>query len=159
MASLNDIDGHPVVDRGRVFALSHSGRMVSIDLRSGERIWEKNIGGTGKPWIGGDFIFLVTVDNQLVALTRNDGRVAWVTALQRFDNQEKRKGVIRWVGPVLAGDRLIVASSHGFLLTVSPYTGEFLAGESFGSGTVVPPIVVDGGLYVLDNQARLLAYR
>ncbi|MGF1604785.1 MAG: PQQ-binding-like beta-propeller repeat protein [Rhodothalassiaceae bacterium] len=159
LATLNDIDGHPVVDRGRVFALSHSGRMVSIDLRSGERVWEKNIGGVGKPWIGGDFIYLMTVDNQLVAITRSDGRVRWIRQLQRFKNQEKRRGVIRWAGPVLAGDRLVVASSDGYLVTVSPYTGEFLSGQAFDAGTIVPPIVVDKTLYILNNEARLLAYR
>ncbi|HEX4615513.1 MAG TPA: PQQ-binding-like beta-propeller repeat protein, partial [Stellaceae bacterium] len=40
VSSLADIRGRPVLDRGRVFAASHSGRIAAIDLRSGERAWE-----------------------------------------------------------------------------------------------------------------------
>ncbi|MBL4747982.1 MAG: PQQ-binding-like beta-propeller repeat protein, partial [Magnetovibrio sp.] len=43
-ASMAHIRANPVMDRGRVFAISHSGLMVSIDLRTGQRVWEKNIG-------------------------------------------------------------------------------------------------------------------
>src|SRR5579864_4061440 len=36
IAGLADIRGRPAIDRGRVVAVSHSGRMASIDLRTGE---------------------------------------------------------------------------------------------------------------------------
>ena len=36
-ASLTDIRGRPVIDRGRVYAVGHSGILVSIDLRTGRR--------------------------------------------------------------------------------------------------------------------------
>ena len=36
VGTINDISGSPVIDRGRVFAIGHAGRMVSIDLRTGE---------------------------------------------------------------------------------------------------------------------------
>ena len=46
VSTLADIRGQPVIDRGRVFAASHSGRMAAIDLRSGERAWEQELGST-----------------------------------------------------------------------------------------------------------------
>ncbi|MBK5911608.1 hypothetical protein CCR85_08915 [Rhodothalassium salexigens] len=159
LATLSDIDGHPVVDRGRVFAISHSGRMVSIDLRSGERIWEKNLGGVSTPWVAGDNIYLVTTDNEVVGMTRAGGRIRWVTELQRFEDQEKREGIIRWTGPVLAGDRLVVVSSHGYALTLSPYTGEVLSARSLPAGTTVAPVVADQSLYILTSEGELLAFR
>ena len=82
-----------------------------------------------------------------------------MTELQRFKNTEKRKGVIRWSGPVLAGDRLFIASSHGYILTISPYTGDILSGEKMSDGTVIPPIVVDGTMYLLTDDGKLTAYR
>lgn len=159
LATLSDIDGQPVIDRGRVYAINHSGRMVAIDMRSGERVWESNIGSLYTPWVAGDYIFIVTVDAQVAALSIRDGRVHWVTKLQRFKNTEKRKGVIRWSGPVLAGDRLFITSSHGYILTISPYTGDILSGEKMSDGTVIPPIVVDGTMYVLTDDGKLTAYR
>lgn len=159
LATLSDIDGQPVIDRGRVYAINHSGRMAAIDMRSGERVWESNIGSLSTPWIAGDYIFVVTVDSEVAALSIRDGSVHWVTQLQRYKKPEKRKGVIRWTGPVLAGDRLFLVSSHGYILTISPYTGDILSGEKMSDGTVIPPIVVDGTLYVLTDDGKLTAYR
>ena len=159
ISSLNDIDGNPVIDRGRVYALNHSGRMVSIDIRTGERVWESTISGLYTPWVAGNFIYVVTAEDKLVALSLRDGRVRWVTSLQRFKDPENREGRIRWAGPVLAGDRLIVVSSHGYILSVSPYTGEVLSGEELPSGSVLSPIVADQTVYILTQDGDLIAYR
>lgn len=159
LASLNDIDGHPVIDRGQVFAASHAGRMVAIDLRTGERLWERNIGSLHTPWVAGDYLYLVTEDNEVVCLNRDNGRVRWVRQLQNFKDREDRKGPLQWAGPVLAGDRLIVTSSHGFALSISPYTGEILSGMELSDKSFLAPIVADGTLYILTNDGDLLALR
>ncbi len=158
LATLADIDGFPVIDRGRVYAVSHAGRMVAIDLRSGERLWEQDVASTRTPWVAGDYIFLVTADAEVVALSSVDGRVRWVTRLERFADPKKRKNPVVWSGPVLAGDRLIVVSSNGFVLSLSPYTGEVLSGLRTASKIVAPPIVADGRLYLLSNGGEVLAY-
>src|SRR3954454_14444567 len=49
VTSMADIRGRPVLDRGRVFAASHSGRIAAIDLRSGDRAWEQEFGSTHSP--------------------------------------------------------------------------------------------------------------
>lgn len=159
LATLADIDGDPVIDRGKVYALSHAGSMVSIDMRSGERSWEADIAGVNTPWIAGNFAFLTTIDGQVVCVTLGDGRVRWVTQLQRFLDQKKRRGLIKWNGPVLAGDRLLVTSTHGYALSLSPYTGEVLAGIEMPAGSSTPPIVVDGTFIVLTDEGELVAYR
>jgi len=159
LATLSDIDGAPVVDRGTVFAISHGGRMAAIDLRSGERLWERNVGGVHAPWVAGDFIFVASADNELVALHRREGLVRWVTPLQRFKDQEDRKGRIYWAGPVLAGDRLIVTSSHGYALSVSPYTGEVISVLELSDKAYLPPVVANGTLYLLTDDGQLTAYR
>lgn len=159
LATLADIDGNPVIDRGRVYAVGHVGRMVAIDIRSGERVWENNVAGLHTPWLAGDYIFAVSVDNELVAVNAADGRIRWVTRLQRFADIEEREDAIVWVGPVLAGDRLIVASSHGYLVSVSPYTGEFLGARRVGAGVSAVPVVADNSLYILTDDAELMAFR
>ena len=45
VAALADIRGDPVIDRGLVFAVSNSGRMAAIDLRTGNRVWDLDVGG------------------------------------------------------------------------------------------------------------------
>lgn len=159
LATLADIDGNPVIDRGRVYAVGHVGRMVAIDIRSGERVWENNVAGLHTPWLAGDYLFAVSVDNELVAVNAADGRIRWVTRLQRFADIEEREDAIVWVGPVLAGDRLIVASSHGYVLSVSPYTGDFLGAQRVGAGVSAVPVVADDTLFILTDAGELMAFR
>ena len=159
LASLNDIDGHPVIDRGQVYAASQAGRTVAIDLRTGERLWERNIGSLHTPWVAGDYLFLLTEDNEVVCLSRTNGRVRWVRQLQNYKDLEDRKGPLQWAGPVVAGDRLIVTSSHGYALSISPYTGEVLSGMSLSDKSFLSPVVADGVLYILTNDGDLLALR
>ena len=159
ISELNDIAGRPVIDRGRVFAISHSGNIVSIDLRTGERIWTRNIAGVQTPWIAGEFIYLITLEGEIAALSRRDGRVRWVTQLRRYKDQEDEDGRVEWSGPVLAGDRLIAVSSLGQLISVSPYTGKVLGYITIPDGTFVPPVVANETLYVLTRDAQVLAYR
>ena len=159
LATLNDIDGHPVIYNGRVYVGNHSGRLVCIDMRSGERVWESNIGTLYTPWLAGSYMFVLNTEGELVNLSIRDGRVRWITQLQRFEKQKKRKDLIRWAGPVLAGDRLFVVSSHGYMLTVSPYTGEILSGTKLPGPAVIAPIVADETVFVLTDGGDLIAYR
>jgi outer membrane protein assembly factor BamB len=159
LSSLADIRGAPVIDRDRVFAISHSGLMVAIDLRTGDRVWEQDIGGVHAPWVAGDFIYVLSANNELICLTRADGRVRWARDLPQWNNPEKKRDPIFWAGPVLAGDRLIVISSEGEAFSVSPYTGEPLGREDFPDGVFINPIVADKTLYVLTDEADLVALR
>ena len=159
VSTMAQIRGRPIIDRGRVFAVSHGGLMVSIDLRSGQRIWQKKIGGLTSPWVAGDYIFMLTNDAEIAAISREDGRVYWVRGLPRFIDPESKDQPIIWSGPLLASDRLIVAGSNGEIQAISPYTGKFLGKINMPSGISVPPVIADQTVYFLTDNANLVAYR
>ena len=159
VSGLADIRGRPVIDRDRVFAISHSGRMGAIDLRRGDRVWEQEIGSSSGPWVAGDYLYVLANDNELVCLTRNEGKIRWVSRLARYEDEKKKSDPIRWSGPVLGGDRLIVLSSDGSAVSVSPYTGEPLGRENISAGGYLGPVIADNSLYVLNDDADLYAYR
>ena len=159
LADLSSIRGRPVIKDGQVYAVGLGGLMVALDLRTGRRLWEREVTSLESPWVAGDWIFVLTTDSQLVALARADGGVAWVTQLDRFGNMEKQRDPMRWVGPVLAGDRLVVGSSNGRALAVSPYTGDILGEQKLPGATAVAPSVAGSTLYVLTDDATLTALR
>ena len=159
LATLNDIQARPVIDRDQVYAISHSGRFVAINLRSGARVWDQLIAGVETPWVAGDFIFLVTLDAELVCLWRRDGRIRWVTQLPRYKDEDDRRDPINWSGPVLVSDRLVVVSSDGKAFSVSPYSGEVLGRIRLRDSGLVSPIVANGTLYILTDNAELTALR
>lgn len=159
LSTLAQIRASPVIDRGMVLAISNSGRFVAIDQRSGRRLWERRIGGVNTPWVAGDFIFLLSNEGELFCLTREGGRVRWIHPLPRFLDPKKKEKRIRWAGPVLAGDRLVVVGSNGVALTVSPYTGEPLGRIQLPDSIILPPVVAEGTIYFLTEDAELIAYR
>jgi outer membrane protein assembly factor BamB len=159
VSTLADIRGWPVIDRGRVYAASHSGRMAAIDLRTGERAWEQELGSTHSLWVAGDYVYVLSTDNELICLTRNEGKVRWVRLLPSYQDEKKRKDPMTWAGPVLGGDRLIVLSSDGGAISVSPYTGDPLGRQDMSAGGYFAPVIADNSLYVLTDDAQLSVYR
>jgi outer membrane protein assembly factor BamB len=159
VAALADIRGRPVVDGARVFAASHSGRLAAIDLRSGERGWEHEIGSDHGPWLAGDYLFLLTTDQTLLCLARDGGKVRWLRQLPKYENEKKREDPIEWAGPVLGGDRLILVSSNGWALSVSPNTGALLGRQQLPGPAYLGPVIAGNTLYVLTDDAELTAFR
>lgn len=159
LTSLTDINAFPVIDRGVVYAASYSGRMIAVDLRSGNRLWDQEISTLQTPWVAGDFIFVVSTDGELVCLARRNGLIRWVSPLGKFEDPEDKKGLIIWSGPVLASDRLILVSNYGKAVAVSPYDGSILGEIELSDNASIPPVVADGTLYVLTDDAELVALR
>lgn len=159
VATLSDIDASPVIDNGQVFAVGQGGRMVSLDLTSGQRIWELNIAGIATPWVAGDWVFVVTDDAKLIAIARTTGKVRWINQLPAYENAKAKRGPISYVGPILAGDRLMVGGSNGALINVDPDTGAFQSQTNVGAGISLSPVVANSTLYILDDRGRLHAFR
>jgi outer membrane protein assembly factor BamB len=156
--NLSDIRGRPVIDRDLVLAMGSGGTVAAIDLRSGQRIWERNVGGSQTPWVAGRFLFIVTSSADVAALERNTGKVKWVTPLTQYAD-EKRKEPIQWAGPVLASDRLLIGGSTGELLALSPYTGEVIGRLDLREPMRLAPVIANRTIYILADSGRLIALR
>jgi outer membrane protein assembly factor BamB len=159
VSSLSDIDANPVIDGGQVFAVGQGGRMVALDITSGQRQWELNIAGIATPWVASDWVFVVTDDAKLICLSRLNGHVRWINQMPQFQHPKSKKGEIDYTGPILAGGRLIVAGSNGTLINIDPTTGSYQSQTRVGAGISQPPVVANSTLYILDDQGRLHAFR
>jgi outer membrane protein assembly factor BamB len=159
VSTLNDIDADPVIDNGQVVAVGAGGRMVALDLITGQRLWEINIAGISTPWVVSDWIYVVTDDAKLLCVYRQNGHVRWITKLPQFMKPKSKKGEINYSGPILAGGRLIVTGSNGALIFVDPKTGRFQSQTSIGAPVSLSPVVANSTLYILDDRGRLTAFR
>lgn len=157
-SALGDIRANPVTDGSTVYAVSHSGRTVAIDMRTGARIWERSLGGVQTPWIAGDWLFVVTNEAQLVALTRREGRVRWIAQLERYEKPGAKSSPIHWVGPVLVSGTLLVFGDHGKAVAIDPADGNAIASYDIRGG-VIAAAIADGTLYLQTDDADLIAYR
>ncbi|HEX8445785.1 MAG TPA: PQQ-binding-like beta-propeller repeat protein [Sphingomonas sp.] len=159
VSTLSDIDADPVIDGGRVYAVGQGGRMVALELTTGQRLWELNIAGIATPWVAGDWLFVVTDDARLLCIQRATGRIRWISQLPRWRNEKSKKGRIGWTGPVLAGDRLLVVSTEGQLLSVTPATGGLGTSIEAGKSFSLPPVVAGDAVFLLADDGKLSAWR
>ena len=169
VSSLADIDADPVIDRGIVFAVGQGGRMVALEIVSGQRLWEQNFAGISTPWVAGEWVFLITDDARLVCLARATGKVRWISQLRHFKSakikkdgtivDKKKANPITWFGPVLAGGRLILTNSEGQIASAAVETGKLGTVIESKAPFTLPPVVANNTLYVLDQKGRLTAYK
>jgi outer membrane protein assembly factor BamB len=160
LAQINDIDGHPVIEGDVVYVAGYGGQMAAIELRRGVRAWDLDLGSTQAPWLAGDFIYLLTTRNEMACLLRENGRIRWVSPLPRLtDPDDPASTPIAWTGPILVGDRLLIAGSNREALTMSPYNGEILGRLDLPGPVLVPPVAAGGMVYILTEDTQLLAYR
>jgi outer membrane protein assembly factor BamB len=159
VTTMSDIDAAPVIDSGRVYAIGKGGRMVGLELVTGQRIWEINIAGIATPWVAGDWIYVVNDEAQLLAVARTTGKIRWMTQLTRWRDAKDKKGPVRWVGPLLAGDRLVLANSVGQIVNVSPTDGAVQSTIDSRMPISLAPIVANSTLYILHDNGQLTAWR
>jgi outer membrane protein assembly factor BamB len=159
-ADFLSIRGLPVIVNGLVYAISMGGLLICNDVPTGRRVWDRQIAGEDTPYIAGDWMFLISAEQEMAALNIADGRVAWITQLPRWDDLKDKKHTLTWYGPLLVSDRLIVTGTSQDALSVSPYTGDVL-GHITLSEAAAPfaPIVAGGTVLLVSNDARLIALR
>jgi outer membrane protein assembly factor BamB len=100
------------------------------------------------PWIAGDTVYVVDLAGRLIALGREDGKVRWVAELPNSG---------RWNGPVLAGGKLWLVSTQGLLVGVEAATGQPTSQVDLGTEVFVTPVVAGGRMYILADNAQLIA--
>lgn len=158
LANINAIKANPVIDNGVVYAAGNDSIFVAIDMRTGSRIWEKEIGMNNQPWVAGKYLFGVSNTSDLFAMDKTNGKIIWSVNIPTATNLEDKVGVFV-SGPILTNNRLVVATSNGYAFAVSPYVGKILGFITLDDGVVLPPIVANEMVIFTTNDAELLAYK
>lgn len=160
VADFLSIRGLPVIVNGLVYAISMGGLLVCDDVPTGRRVWERQMAGEDTPYVAGDWMFVISAEQQIAAINITNGRISWITQLPRWEDPEKHKDTQTWYGPLLVSDRLIVTGTNQDALSLSPYTGDIL-GHIKLSQAAAPsaPIVASGTVLILTNDGRLMALR
>jgi outer membrane protein assembly factor BamB len=123
--------------------------------------------GITTPWPAGDVVYVVSKAGEVVCVSRESGQVYWIQDLNEGIEPEKKGGFFGiggrsvgrpiWTSPLLASGKLVVASSSGEMAVLNAKTGEVERRFELGSPVLIAPIAVDGMIYVVTDEARLIA--
>ncbi|SLN59006.1 outer membrane protein assembly factor BamB family protein [Pseudooctadecabacter jejudonensis] len=160
-SNISDIAGDPVVDGNTVYVGNVSGRVVALNVDTGDRIWTATEGVVGPVWPAGGSVFLVSDIGELVRLDASSGQPIWRVALPGFEETRERRQKTRFAhyGPIIAGGRVIVASSDGVLRQFDPASGAVVGTAAIPGGATSNPVVANGILYVVSERGQLVAFR
>ena len=162
VSGISEITAGPVLDSGRVYVGNNSGRIAALDATTGDRIWTAQHGTSGGivP-VGRNDLFTVSDQNQLMRLSAKTGQVIWSKQLPLYvnENVKRRSDIVVHNGPLLAGGRVLVASSDGMMRQFSVVDGSDLGSVAIPGGAASNPIVMDEVLYVVTGKGQLAAFR
>ncbi len=167
LSEIRDIAGRPVISRGFVYAVSHSGVMQAMDIRTGAPRWSLPIAGVNAPLPAGDVVYVVSKNGELTLVNRDNGSVYWTRDLNEglvrqeggflgfFDRTVRPE----WSGPILASNRLVLVNSDGNMVGFDPKTGAQTATLRLGAPAYVAPSAYNGALYALLDNGQLVSIR
>lgn len=161
LSKFDDVTGRPIAANGVIYAGNQSGRTVAVSAGSGGRIWTANEGAVDTVLPVAGSVFLVSDRNELLRLDANDGTRIWGTKLPNYvkTKPNRQSEIFAHHGPILAGGRIIVASSDGVLRSFDPASGALVATTEIAGGASTAPVVAGQTLYVVSRKGQLIAYR
>ncbi len=148
---------------GKLYATSGRGTVAAFDAATGQPIWRKELGipFVSPPRVAGDRLFIITIDNQLYAISAASGEALW-----SHRGISETAGMVSSVSPVLSGDTLIVPYSSGELYALSASTGREIWNDSLSadkrtqatsgfSGIGGDPVVDGNIMFAVSNGGML----
>ena len=151
---ISDIQSPAVIHENSLFVSNSADKLISLNLLDGEKNWDLNISTINPIVLAGNFLFVLTSENIIYSIDKLTGNVIWGTQLKKFDEDEK----VTWVGPLLTSYKLILASSKGTILSLSPYSGNRISQIDEKEGFLIQPIQANKNIYFLSREGNLISF-
>lgn len=142
-----------VLNGNLVYFVTANHQIVAFDRYSGKRVWEKDFGGTSTPIVSGNSLFLFNAPSEVVCLNASSGACKWKTEISNS------LGVLEKFGMVMTKDYLISVSPSGDIYFLGLVDGKIKRKLSTSKSVTVNPIIADGVIYILSDDAELSAYK
>ncbi len=144
-----DVDSMPVVFKDRVYVSHYENGLFSLDLKTGEIVWQLDRGGIYPVLIKDGRIYHSSVEGYLTCLELDSGKAIW--------EFKSSKG---YPTQAVAYKNLILfGQSDGSLMAMEALTGNQRASYATGRGLIATPTVDEKNekIYLLSNDANLFA--
>lgn len=140
----------PLIAAGLSFAGTSQG-LTAFETETGRRLWERRVPVLHAPWLAGNFLFLQTPDNQLLAIRGIDGLMPWIAPLPRREDGD----LLQWQGPMVASGLIWMIQNHGALIAYDPQSGKQRHRVEIPDEVFTAPVIADGAMYLIDGDANL----
>ena len=145
-SSLGDFASDPVVVGSTIYAVGAFGETFATNT-NGKVLWRNNIQSSGRLIVSGNAAFYSS-NKSLGRLNSKNGKIVFLT------NFVGKKWV-KYNGPILLQNKLLVLATDKFAYWFSPEDGSLVSREKIGSKISSPPIVVNKKLLFVSEEGML----
>lgn len=151
---------------GRVYATNGTGEVMALDAATGAQLWKVKPAGPlrGAPTVEFGSVYVMTQDNQIVALATADGKLQWQESASSTDS-----GVFGVAAPAAGLGTVIAGFSSGELVAYRYENGRTLWADALARTNIstqvgslndidADPIIDAGRVYALGQGGRMAAY-
>lgn len=138
-----DMDAKPLVVEDTLYAVTYNGNIASIDIRSGQVVWQRDMSSFNNIDTDGLRLYVSTADDEIKALSTKNGATFW------NQNQLKNR---KLTSPVVAGDYVVVGDYEGYLHWMNAKNGDFVARKHFTSSGISGNPVVKGNRMAVQGK-------
>lgn len=148
---LVDVAGDFVLRGDRLYVAAWQGRLVSVDLRSGQLGWQQPFSTHRDLALADDTVYAIDADSRLVAWRGSDGVALW--RVEAFLGREL-------AGVAVTGDYLVAGDLDGYLHVISREDGRIVGRKRLaGDAIQVTPVVDENVLFVQGRGGRIAAFQ
>lgn len=145
ISTIAQMTADPVIDGQNVYLLGHAGKTGAYRLTDGQEVWHITHGGQLTPLISGNAIFILTGQNELLALNKNNGRLFWQ---QNIPEVKGKKALF------LLDNNLVVTGTEESVV-IDALTGQLKNTiETEFDGSI--PVIAQDGWYYLRKNGKLI---
>ncbi len=145
-----DIDGSMAVQGGELYVASYQGRVVAIDIRSGRRLWQRNVSSVSGVGVGFGNVYVADDDGTVSAFLRNGQGVRW---------QNIELGFRELSRPTPVNSYVAVVDFEGYLHLLSQVDGTIVGRTKVDSSGARADMIASGSrLFIYSNDGKLKAY-
>ena len=149
--NINDIQSPICIEKGKLFVPTFSNKLLVYDLKTGKKSWDLKLSSINPMVISGETIYVIDINSKLMSIDKVSGKLLWAVQLR----SKKGKTEINWSGPLLSSYKLLVVSSDGTILSLSPFSGKTISKIKFKESFISGPIQVNEKIYLISKQGSL----
>ncbi len=154
------------IEGGRLFVTTGVGDVAALDAVTGNILWKKRPGGPlrGSPTLANGQVYVMSQDNQVFALSQDDGDVEWSEA-----GTVEATGVFGVAAPAAAQGTVIAGFSSGELNAYRYENGRSLWNDALSRTSIstsvaaladidADPVVDRGRVFAIGQGGRMASY-
>ncbi len=157
---INTIGAYPIVQEGVIYAISNSNIMLAVDMRSGEKLWEREIGSMQNMLLAGDYLFVISNRNILYAIDKNDGETMWSMDVYEHLRDEDDDSVSVYAAPpLMLNGQILLAFSNGSVIKIDAATGTLRAKTNLGIDISNGLIAAQEKVIAVSDDADVIVFK